>query len=121
MKKVALFYLLLTLLLMFSCTKTITKQHAKKTLQELFAIKISDNFTLTQVDQDAAMGADFTEVFIAKFTAEEFHSIFKKVNPRKIKIIDADLYGYTIEQNNERRSAIFDPQYYTIKYTYNSE
>src|ERR1017187_6528176 len=114
-------YLFFILLLGFSCNETITKQEARSKLQSLLNVPISDSFKISDYKEDAAIGRDFTEVFIVHLTHEEFDRIFKKVKPHKFEYIDVDLYGYTITQNNKTISAIFNPKGCTIKYTYNSE
>ena len=103
----------------FSCNETITKQDAKSKLQTLFAIPISNSFKIT--DYEVGGGIDLTEAFIAHFTHEEFNNIFKKVNPQKFKIIDVDLYGYTVTEGDRMMSAIFDPKNCTIRYTYHAK
>ena len=121
MKIITLISLFLTLLPGFSCNETITKQSAKSKLQALLTIPISDSFKITDYEVEGGIGGDLTEAFIAHFTHEEFNNIFKKINPEKIKIIDVDLYGHTVEQGNTMRSAIFDPKDCTIKYTYHGK
>jgi hypothetical protein len=121
MKAISLMTLFLIFLFGFGCNESITKQNAKCKLQALLNVHISDSFKITDYEEDAAIGNDLTEGFIVHFSHEEFNSIFKKVNPQKFKNINSDLYGYTIEQNNKRITAIFDPKEFTIKYTYNAE
>ena len=121
MKTITLISLFSTLFVGFSCNETITKKDAKDELQTLLTVPISDSFKITDYEVGGGIGADLTEAFIAHFTPEEFNNIFKKVNPEKIKIIDVDLYGYTVTKSNKMRAAIFDPKDYTIKFTYHAQ
>lgn len=116
-----LFLLLAVFMLFFSCNDTISNNDAKNKLQVLLQIPISDSIEITDYKYSSSINGDYTEAFIVHFKKEEFTDIFNKVKPERVKYINIDKYGYSVQNNREVTSAIFDPKKYIIKYTYNFE
>lgn len=86
---------------------------------------ISDSIIMSHYDANPTLGIDYTEEFVVQFQKKEFNEIFNKIKPKRFKNIKANIYGFTLEiksdKNTERKSAIFNPENNTIKYTYNIE
>jgi len=121
MRRIVFISLLLICTIEISCNNTISKKEAKSKLQNLIQMPISDSIEITGYATDMSIQGDHTEIFVVHFKKDEFEKIFKKINPRKLKNIDANIYGYSVEKGREMTSAIFDPQKCTIKYTSNYE
>ena len=90
-------------------------------MQALLQIPISDSIKITDYKTNTAIGGDYTEVFIVHFKKEEFDRIFNEVKPERVAYINPDIYSYSVQKDREMKSAIFDPERCTIKYTYNYE
>lgn len=111
------FILLLIFFIGISCNNNPTQSKVKYKLQSLLKIKLSDSIEITDYETGGGIQGDFTEAFVVHFRKEEFLKIFRQVRPERLKFIGNNIYGYTISENNKMKSAIFDYNQWTIKYT----
>lgn len=106
-----------------SCHQAIGPEQAKKKLEALVKVPISNNIKISDYETSSDVQGTYTEAFIIHFDdKEEFDSIFNKVQPSKSEYFN--VYGYGVEYGSNIEpgyksiSAVFNPEQQTIKYSY---